>query len=91
MYGGVNAHWTAQPVQKNAIPVAGAALVPLFSGQAANSKSNYIGTEFFAGLTWRFAPGLALDSAGGYMLTGPALDAVTNPTRARVTRRTSTS
>ena len=45
------------------------------------AKSNYIGNEIFAGLTWRFAPGLALDSAGGYMWTGPALDAFTNPTQ----------
>ena len=79
MYGGLNWNWTAQPIQKNAIPLAGAALVPLFTGQAANNKSNNIGPELFAGLTWRFAPGLALDSAGGYMWTGSALDAVTNP------------
>jgi hypothetical protein len=81
MYGGLNWNWTAQPVQKNAVPLAGAGLVPLFTGQAANNKSNNIGPELFAGLTWRFAPGLALDSAGGYMWTGPALDAVTNPTQ----------
>jgi hypothetical protein len=79
MYGGYNYHATPQAVQKNAIPLAGAGLIPLFTGQAANEKSNYIGSEVFAGLTWRFAPGLALDSAGGYMWTGPALDAVTNP------------
>ena len=66
-YGGLNWNWTAQPVQKNAIPLAGAALVPLFTGQAANNVSSNIGPELFAGLTWRFAPGLALDSAGGYM------------------------
>src|SRR5262245_34987959 len=81
MYGGLNWNWTAQPIQKNAIPLAGAALVPIFTGQAANNKSSNIGPELFAGLTWRFAPGLALDSAGGYMWTGPALDAVTNPTQ----------
>jgi hypothetical protein len=79
MYGGANWNWTAQPVQKNAIPLSGGGLIPLFEGQAANNKSNNIGPEVFAGLTWRFAPGLALDSAGGYMWTGPALDAVTNP------------
>ncbi len=81
VYGGVNAHWTAQDVQKNAIPAAGLGLIPLFTGQDANSKSQYIGTEIFAGLTWRFAPGLAFDSGGGYMWTGPALDAATNPTQ----------
>jgi hypothetical protein len=81
MFGGYNGHWVPQAVQKNAIPLSGGGLVPLFTGQDANAKSNYIGSEVFAGLTWRFAPGLALDSAGGYMWTGPALDAVTNPTQ----------
>jgi hypothetical protein len=81
MYGGWNGHWVPQAIQRNAVPVAGAGLVPLFTGQQANSKSNYIGNEVFAGVTWRFAPGLALDSAGGYMWTGAALDAVTNPTQ----------
>lgn len=52
-----------------------------FTGQEAKSASNYIGNEIFAGLTWRFAPGIALDSAGGYMWTGPALDAFTNATQ----------
>ncbi|HXJ82999.1 MAG TPA: hypothetical protein VMS64_30465 [Candidatus Methylomirabilis sp.] len=80
-YLGVNEHWTVESVQKNAIPLANAGLIPLFTGQSAKNNSNYIGTELFAGLTWRFAPGLALDSAGGYMWTGPALDAVTNPTQ----------
>jgi hypothetical protein len=79
MYGGWNGHWTVQDVQKNAIPLANAGLVPLFTGQAANANSNKLGHELFAGVTWRFAPGLVLDSAGGYMFTGPALDAVTNP------------
>jgi len=78
LYGGWNGHWTPHPIQKNALftPIG---LVPLFTGQAANSKSSYVGTEIFAGLTWRFAPGVALDAAGGYMWTGPALDAITIP------------
>jgi hypothetical protein len=81
MYGGWAGNWTPNAVQKNAIPAANSGLIPIFTGQSANAKSNYIGNEIFAGLTWRFAPGLALDSAGGYMWTGPALDAVTNPTQ----------
>jgi hypothetical protein len=79
LYGGVNGHWTAQDVQKNAILGAGLGIIPLFTGQDANNKSQYIGTEIFTGLTWRFAPGLSFDAAGGYMWTGHALDAVTNP------------
>src|SRR5262245_7693959 len=81
-YGGLNGHWTPNPIQKNAAlggPNNG--IVPLFTGQAAKNASNYIGAEIFAGLTWRFAPGIALDSAGGYMWTGPALDVYTNPTQ----------
>jgi len=30
-------------------------------------------------MTWRFAPGLAWDNAGGYMFMGSAMDALTNP------------
>jgi hypothetical protein len=84
MYGGWNGHWVPQAIQKNAITGTASGgttpgIVPLFTGQAANAKSNYIGNEVFAGVTWRFAPGLTLDSAGGYMWTGAALDALTSP------------
>jgi len=34
--------------------------------------SRYLGTEVNLALTYRFAPGLALDLAGGYLFTGPA-------------------
>ncbi len=83
VYGGWNGHWTPQAIQKNAIALAPASplIIPLFTGQAANAKSNYIGNEIFAGLTWRFAPGIALDGAGGYLWAGPALDAYTNATQ----------
>ena len=80
VYGGWNGHWTPQAIQKNGLSFAfSPGIVPLFTGQAANAKSNYVGNEIFGGLTWRFAPGIALDCAGGYMWTGPALDAYTNP------------
>jgi hypothetical protein len=35
---------------------------------------DYIGTEFSLGLTYRFAPGLAFDIIGAYLITGGALD-----------------
>jgi hypothetical protein len=38
-----------------------------------------VGTEFASVLSWRFAPGLAWDNSVGYMINGPALDAVTDP------------
>jgi hypothetical protein len=80
-YLGWNGHWVPQAIQKNAVPTSGAGLVPLFTGQDANAKSNYIGNELFAGVNWSFAPGLTLSTAGGYMFSGAALDAVTNPTQ----------
>jgi hypothetical protein len=67
--------------------IGGLALVTIAMPRAAASQParkvyrNCIGNEIFAGLTWRFAPGLGLDSAGDYMWTGPALDAFTNPTQ----------
>lgn len=78
-YGGWNGHWTQYVIQKNAIPQPNSGPIPIFTGPAAKSASKYVGNEIFAGLTWRFAPGIVLDSAGGYMWTGPALDAYTNP------------
>jgi hypothetical protein len=35
---------------------------------------NYIGTEFSAGLTYRFAPGLTFDLVGAWLFAGSALD-----------------
>jgi hypothetical protein len=79
MYGGWNGHWVPNAIQKNAIGYGSSpGLIPIFTGQEANAKSNYIGNEVFAGLTWRFAPALTLSMAGGYMWTGAALDALTN-------------
>ncbi len=85
MYGGVVGQWTAQPIQRFATPVAGAGLTPVFNGQSGGTRS-YVGTEPFVGVTWRFAPGIAWDSAGGYIFAGSALDAVTNPSGPRDAR-----
>ena len=78
VYGGVNYHRTDKAIQKNATPSSNG-LIPVFTGPAAKDDSHYLGTELFAGLTWRFAPGLAWDNAGGYMFMGSAMDALTNP------------
>ena len=59
--------------------VAGAGLLPSFTGGPRDS-SNYVGTEFMALVSWRFADGLTWDNAAGYMIPGKALDAVTDPT-----------
>ena len=76
---GANGHWTAESVDRNSIPVAGAGLLPSFTGGPRDS-SNYVGTEFMALVSWRFADGLTWDNAAGYMIPGKALDAVTDPT-----------
>jgi hypothetical protein len=39
---------------------------------------DYVGTEINAGITWRFAPGLALDVVGAYLFAGGALDSATS-------------
>jgi len=78
--GGVNGHWTAQAVDRNSTAVVGAGLQPSFTG-GPRDTANFIGTEFMALVSWRFADGLAWDNAAGYMLNGKngALDAVTDP------------
>ena len=77
---GANGHWTAQDVDRNGIPVAGAGIVPTFAGNRPRDGSRYVGTELMALVSWRFAPGLVWDNAAGYMFMGEALDAVTDPT-----------
>ena len=75
---GVNGHWTAEEVDRNGTLIAGAGILPSFTG-GPRSTSSYVGTEFMSVLSWRFAPGLAWDNSVGYMIPGPALDAVTDP------------
>jgi len=36
-------------------------------------KERYLGNEWVAGLTYRFAPNISLDLAGAALVTGPAL------------------
>lgn len=74
-YFGVNVHFTDQGIQRHAGTGAGT-LIPVFKGNAYSDK--YLGTELFGGVTWRFAPAIAWDNAGGYMFMGPAMDALTN-------------
>jgi hypothetical protein len=76
---GVNGHWTAEAVDRNSTAVPGAGLLPAFAG-GPRDNSNFVGTEFMALVSWRFADGLVWDNAAGYMIPGRALDAVTDPT-----------
>jgi hypothetical protein len=82
---GANVHWTAEEVDREGTPAAGAGIFPAFARRGGQDRDNsrYVGTEFFAILGWRFAPGLSWDNAIGYMSMGSALDAVTDPTYQR--------
>jgi hypothetical protein len=43
-------------------------------GAGCNGDASYLGTEANLGVTWRFAPGLTFDAAGGVLFAGSALD-----------------
>jgi hypothetical protein len=73
-----NGHWAAEEVSRFGTPVAGAGITPVFKGSQSHN-SQYMGTEFATVLSWRFAPGLDWSNSVGYMITGPGLDAVTDP------------
>jgi hypothetical protein len=77
--GGANIHWSAEKIDRNGTPVAGAGITPVFAGATPRDRERYVGTELMALITWRFAPGLTWDNQFGYMFMGPALDGVTDP------------
>ncbi len=79
LMAGANGHWTAEKVDRNGTAVAGAGILPVFAGPTPRERSRYVGTEFMSQLSWNFAPGLAWENAVGYMIMGPALDAITDP------------
>ena len=76
---GINGHWTAEKVDRNGTALAGAGILPVFGGPTPRDNSRYVGTEFMSVVSWRFAPGLSWDNSVGYMIMGPALDAITDP------------
>jgi hypothetical protein len=75
---GVTPNWTWSKVDTDAFLGAGG-LQPSFvcrkTGQncRAEGESNFLGTEWNVGLTYRFAPGLVFDWAFGYMQTDSAM------------------
>ena len=79
---GVNGHWTAEGIQKNGTALPGSGITPVFAvrGNMSKDRSNYVGTEFMSLVSWNFAPGLVWNNAAGYMIMGPAMDAVSDPT-----------
>jgi hypothetical protein len=82
---GANGHWTAEGVDRNCQPVAGAGCVPVYNantvgafGSRKHDRSHFLGTEFMSVVSWRFADGLVWDNGVGYMIMGPAMDAFTD-------------
>jgi hypothetical protein len=70
---GVTPSWTHHKVDTDSILVPTAGLLTRPALGRPDGDSNYIGTEINAGLTYRFAPGLAFDLAGGYLFAGDAI------------------
>ena len=57
--------------------VPGGGLLPAFATGQQAGDTNYIGTEAFTQVDWRFAPGLTWSNAAGYLLSGDGLAAFT--------------
>jgi hypothetical protein len=66
---GATANWTAEKVDTSSTLSTGAGLTP---GDGRGDE-RYLGTEINLATTYRFAPGLAFDLAGGYLFTGDAV------------------
>jgi hypothetical protein len=72
---GATPNWTWNKVDTDAYIVTGGGFQPSFICRTTlkscrpEGESNYLGTEFNASLTYRFAPGLVFDWAIGYMMT----------------------
>ena len=64
----VTAFWTAQKVDTDSTLSAAGGLAPTSGGD-----DRYLGTEANVSMTYRFAPGVTFDLAGGYLFAGDAL------------------
>jgi hypothetical protein len=89
---GVNVHLTHRAIDTDGITqnsvggVAGGGLLPAYATGRQAGDTNYMGTELFSVVTWRFAPGLSWDNAAGYMFTGEGFDALTLATGPRTAK-----
>jgi hypothetical protein len=76
---GAQANWTDKSVDTDGFLVANGGIQPAFvcrrtgRGCRPEGDSDYLGTEVNASMTYRFAPGLSLDWAFGYLFAGNAL------------------
>jgi hypothetical protein len=79
MGAAVTANWTDKSVDTDSTIAAASGLTPSFVNRATLASArpegddDYLGTEINLSATYRFAPGLALDLAGGYLFAGDAL------------------
>ena len=76
---GLTLTWTDKSVDTDGFLVANGGIQPQFfcrNNPTQNCRpegdSRFLGTEANVALTYRFAPGLALDVAGGWLFAGPA-------------------
>ena len=66
--GAVTANWTAEKVDTSST-LSAAGLTPV----DGSGDERYLGTEFNLSATYRFAPGVTFDLAGGWLIPGDAL------------------
>jgi hypothetical protein len=92
MMAGAAVHLTHRKIDTDGITgnspngVAGGGLLPAFATGQQSGDTNYLGTELFGEVTWRFAPGLSWGNATGYMIPGEGFDAFTLSTGPRNTK-----
>jgi hypothetical protein len=67
--GTVNGSWTAENVDTSAVLGAGG-----LTGGNGGGNANFLGTEVWGYMTYRFAPNVSLDLSGSYLFAGNALD-----------------
>ncbi|MGH7310851.1 MAG: hypothetical protein ACREK6_19405, partial [Candidatus Rokuibacteriota bacterium] len=71
VYGIGGALWAWEKVDTDGVLTATAGITP---SAAATGDDRFLGTQFTAGLTYRFAPGMSLDLAYGVLFAGDGLD-----------------
>jgi hypothetical protein len=84
LYAIVTPTWTAEKVDTDTSAARGIVNDRSF----VEGDSRYLGTEFDAGMTWRFAPNTAFDLVGAWLAAGDALD-ITETLNGVATRRDS--
>jgi hypothetical protein len=72
--GGATMRWTAEEVDTSSTLASATGLTPV----DGKGDDRYLGTELNLGFQYRFAPNVALDLAGAYLLAGDALATATS-------------